>query len=389
MRLFRGRACLLASLLTLTLLERLLLVDVNALLNLAQQHLLAHTEQSAALLCIDRARDLAGDDSYRPHHIGYGLRLLDRVVVHALEQDSRLELDEVALMLVDILLNLARAVLAAIAVGVVTIGQQQHLDIQPMRQQLVDALHGRADARLVAIEQLRHMLGEAMQQVDVAIGQSRSTRGYHILKPSLMHRYHIGIALDNEALALLRNGTLGLVEAIHRARALVIDDGVGRVEVLGMVILFERASAEGDNLAGHIKDGEHHTPSVEVIAPAMLVILTQAQLEQQFAVVALLRGSVVERLATVRAITQAEVADGGIGEPTVTEVTEPDFLAITCVPQLLFHPSAGPLVDDEHRLALGLCCAFLVGQLAFFYLNVIFCGQIAQRVRIAHLLVLH
>ena len=50
---------------------------------------------------------------------------------------------------------------------------------------------------------------------------------------------------------------------------------------------------------------------------------------------------------------------------------------------------AGPLVDDEHRLAPALLLFLAVGQLAFVYFDMVFVRQPSQGLHIGHLLVLH
>ena len=57
--------------------------------------------------------------------------------------------------------------------------------------------------------------------------------------------------------------------------------------------------------------------------------------------------------------------------------------------KLVFKKLHRKLVDEQHRLPLGLCFPLLVGELFFVNLDIEFPGQVSQGLRIGELLVLH
>ncbi len=59
--------------------------------------------------------------------------------------------DEVCLILLDIVFQFLSRVFPAERVGIVAIGQEQHLDVHPLCQQHIGTTHGSMDTRLVAV----------------------------------------------------------------------------------------------------------------------------------------------------------------------------------------------------------------------------------------------
>ena len=88
-------------------------------------------------------------------------------------------------------------------------------------------------------------------------------------------------------------------------------------------------------------------------------------------------------------VTQTELGDDVVAETTAAEVSQTIGSALAISLELALEVFGGPLVDDEHRLTLALQFAFLVGHLAFLYLDVILGCKPAQSFGIGHLLIFH
>ena len=188
-----------------------------------QQCLFFDAEAATTLLGINRTGDGIGNHRYRLHHLSNSGRTLDGVVLGSVEQDMRLETDEILLVLFDILLNLSCVVLACETVGVILGRQQQHLDVQSLGQQHVHAPECGMHTSIVAVEHFGHILCEAVNEMNVPLGQGRSRRRNHILESCLVHRNHVGISLHDVAFVLLGNLTLGLEQAVHGTLPLAVD----------------------------------------------------------------------------------------------------------------------------------------------------------------------
>ena len=88
-------------------------------------------------------------------------------------------------------------------------------------------------------------------------------------------------------------------------------------------------------------------------------------------------------------VTQAEGADGSIVETALLEIGQTDVLTGLRLMQLPLEIGASPLVEHEHRLALGLRLFLLVGELLLMDFDVVFFSQVTQRLGVAELLMLH
>ena len=101
------------------------------------------------------------------------------------------------------------------AVGVVAIGQQQHLHVHIFCQQHVGASHGCVYACLIAVVEQHNVLGEAPQQFYLMFAQGGARVGHHILYAALVHGYHVGIALHHIHAVFFHYGTLGLIKSVE------------------------------------------------------------------------------------------------------------------------------------------------------------------------------
>ena len=91
----------------------------------------------------------------------------------------------------------------------------------------------------------------------------------------------------------------------------------------------------------------------------------------------------------MQVVAQTELGDDIVAETTAAEVSQTIGSALAISLELALEVFGDPLVDDEHRLTLTLLLAFLVGHLAFLYLDVILGCKPAQSFGIGHLFMLH
>ena len=127
------------------LLPCLLLLGVHAVAAVAyelvhgvDERRLVHAHPHGTLVQVGVAQDLVLHERDAPHDRVDGLGAFQRIAL-VLEQQVGLKLHEVGLVLLDIFLEVGSCVLACERVGVVAVGQQQHLEVHAFRQQHVGA----------------------------------------------------------------------------------------------------------------------------------------------------------------------------------------------------------------------------------------------------------
>ena len=118
-------------------------------------------------------------------------------------------------MSLDIVSELLCGMLAGKRIGIIAIGEEQHLDVHSLRQEHISTTHGGMDTRLVAIVKQRDVLGETPEQLDLIDGECRATVGHHIFQSTLVHRNHVGITFHHIDTVFLGNGLLGLIESVE------------------------------------------------------------------------------------------------------------------------------------------------------------------------------
>ena len=231
---------------------------------------LVDSHHGGALAHVHLAHDGVGDGGDAPDDVRDEPGALHRVVAAVGKQQVCLEADEVRLVLVDVLLELLGRVLAGEAVGVVAVGQQQHLDVHALAQQHVNAAQAGLDARHVAVVEHRDVLREAVNEAYLSLRERRARRGHDVLHTALVHRNDVRVSLDQETAALLDDGVLSQIKAVKLV-ALVVDLGLGRVDVLGdLGARVHHAAAESHNLARHRVYGKDDTAVVAVEQAAVL-----------------------------------------------------------------------------------------------------------------------
>ena len=138
----------------------------NILIHLGNKGLLLHVNTMGKVRDIGGAKNLIGNHGDTLHNTANSLRAFHRVC-DVLYCQSALEGDEVGLVLLDIALQFLRRVFACKRVGVVTIRQQQHLDIHTIFQEHIRTSHSRMDTSLITIIQQGDVIREAVQHMDL------------------------------------------------------------------------------------------------------------------------------------------------------------------------------------------------------------------------------
>ena len=198
------------------------------------------------------------DDSV--HHLG----AFQRVVARPVHEGFRLELDDIHSVLLQIILQFRVAVSLGKRVGVFAVGQQHGLHVQSGGQQHVDTPQRGLDAGIVAIVQHRDIVGLALNQLDLSVGEGGARRGHHILHTRLRHGNHIGITFHQIHIVALANGTAGEIEAVQHV-ALVVDGIFGRVVILGAFsLLAHHTATEPDGATESVENREDNSSFIKV-----------------------------------------------------------------------------------------------------------------------------
>jgi hypothetical protein len=116
------------------------------------------------------------------------------------------------------------------------------------------------DVRVLAEQ---HLGREALERVELAVGQRGAHRADRLGDPRLPQRDHIGVALDQHQPPRPRRGRTREVGAVDE-RALVEQLRLGRVEVLGLVARRQRPRAEAEHVPLDVGEREHDPPAEAV-----------------------------------------------------------------------------------------------------------------------------
>ena len=122
------------------------------------------------------------------------------------------------------------------------------------------AVEGKVD-RIGRLEETTHVLG-----------RDRGAQGRHGLPEARLRELdHVHVALADDRAAALADVVARFEEPVEFA-PLVVDGGLGGVQVLRLLVAFERARAEADHEALHVPDREHQTVAEGVVAAAVLFV---------------------------------------------------------------------------------------------------------------------
>ena len=162
-------------------------------------------------------------------------------------------------------------------VGILPVGQEGEAQAAAgaeHRQGHIDgAVRGLA-AGAVAIEAQDRLLAHAPEQLAL-IGRERGAQGrHHVGKAGCRHGDDVHIPLHRDHRSGVMGGLAGVVVVVER-RALVKERRLGRIQILGRDILFQRPPAEGDHLAGAVADREHHAIAKPVVGHGDVLAMDQ------------------------------------------------------------------------------------------------------------------
>ena len=139
-----------------------LLCLADGLCHFRHQNFLLDAELVAAFFGVDGARDVRRYYGNGLHYVAYRGGTFYRVVLQAFQQDCGLEADKVGLVRGYIVLKLCCAVFLGEAVGVVAVGKQQHLYVQALGKQHVDASQRRFYSGRVAVVEYGDVVRKAV-----------------------------------------------------------------------------------------------------------------------------------------------------------------------------------------------------------------------------------
>ena len=208
-----------------------------------------------------------------------------------------------------------------------------------------------------------------------------------------MHGHDVRVAFHEDGAVFPHDLVSRLVDAVQRP-GFVIQRALRAVDVLGdLLVRLECPSAESDDPAGHVADGENDPPSVEIVQGSVFPTFCQPADFQPLLLISRLLCGLDKRPrlppGRIRTVSDDEIADRGVTKSALTEVAEADALAFPRLHHLLGEPLLRPRRQVGQALPLGLLLLFLLRQLALLDLDAILVGQPPQRLRIGELLVLH
>ena len=357
--------------------------------HLGAQHGFIHLQLGSRRLQVDGPLNGVGNRGDGRHHGADHLRALHGVVARLVGEQLGLELQEILCVLVNGAVQRVAAHLLGVGVRVVAVGQKHHLHGHALGEQHVDAPQRSPNACRVPVENDRDVLGESADEVDLARGEGGATGRDHVGHPRLVHRHHVGVALHQEAPLLLDDGGLGKVHAVQDP-ALVVEGALGRVEILGdLLVRGQRAAPKSNDPARHIPNREHDPALEEIPQRSVLALLAQACLDQLLGGVSCFLRCCGQGVPRIGAVANQERVEDVVPESALHEITAADGLAGIGVAHLVHEPLGRPTHEVGEAFLGGSRRDFLGGALLLLHLDVVPTGQHAQRFRIARLFQFH
>ena len=223
----------------------------------------------------------------------------------------------------DKLTELAGAPRTGKRVGILTIGQEHHLDVHLLLEEHIDSTDRRLDTGGITIIKDSNIVGKTTDQPDLPSSQRRTRRGDHILDAGLVHADHVHITLDQETMVLPDNCLLRLEKAI-KLIALMIDLALGRVHVFRRLLrLLQDTPAESHHLATQRMHRKDHPATETVVSPlTILVGNNKACLLQVFPLVSRQLGSLGQGITLIERISQLELADRLLTQATLYKIAQ-------------------------------------------------------------------
>ena len=315
-------------------------------------------------------------------------RSLHRIVRRLAGQKFQLERHEILGFLFDVPFEHVGRDLFAVAVGIVTVRKQHHVDVQPLGQQQVHPAQRRPDARSIPIKQHRDVLGVAADQLDLIHRQGRAARGDDVLNARLVQGHDVGISFNQQDPVFFRDGRFGQVHTKQHI-ALVVEDALGAVEVLGnLFFLAQRPPAKCDGSAREVPNRKHDA-ALEKVPQLAVFVFGEAQREEPLGCVARFGRGRAHRIPAVWAIPDVEGFERLGAEAPAFEVAQTDGLSLLRIVQLLREPFLCPRIQGEQAFAFGARLLLLGRHFLLLDLDAVPFGELLDGLRKAQLVQFH
>ncbi len=216
-------------------------------------------------------------------------------------------------------------------VWILAVGEHCELEAlagHELRQRKIDSAISGAPPRSVAVEAQDRLVCHLPQEHQLVGGERGTERRHRGLEAHAHQRDDIHIAFDRDDLAgMVRRGLAGVVRGgtrigdVVECAAFVKERRLGRVEVFGLRVLFERAAPEGDRAPAQIGDREHDAVAEAVVWHRDVVARDQEpRLDHVLDRDALLAEVLLEREALGRRVAEPKLELRRRIEPAVGEI---------------------------------------------------------------------
>ncbi len=143
-----------------------------------------------------------------------------------------------------------------------------------------------------------------------------------------MHRDDVGIPFHQEAIVVLANGVLRLVQSVEHL-TLMVDLRFRGVDVFGLVwLLSEHARTKSNDLPRDVVHRKNDPAAKTVIGGSIVLFYHQPGLYQKFFVVPFLNGFIAEFLPAIERIAQLKFFQRTVVEAALAEVAQSDSPAL-------------------------------------------------------------
>src|SRR5579883_73751 len=202
-----------------------------------------------------------------------------------------------------------RAALLAVFIGVEAAIEREDAHLHAFGEQQVNRLLGGIGARRVGIEIDDDVGRELPDRLHVLCGQRRTAGCHDGGEARGGHTDRIHVAFDQDDAVLLAHALFRPVQIVEHV-ALLIYRRFRRVQVLGLIVGGQRASAEGDDAAAAVVDRKHQAVAEDLVGAAVVALAHQAGLfDQRGRELALLEEPQQRAAAAVR-VAQPELIGG-------------------------------------------------------------------------------
>lgn len=365
-------------------------IAVDCLGKLGGESLLGNIEQVGALGDILCALDEVGHQSYGIHRFLDEFGLADGVVLDTIEENTRLENNEVVLMGGQIVLQGTGAIFLGITVGILPIGEKDTAHVHSLRKEQVDGTECGLDTGRITIVKDGNIGGVAFNEAYLLGGERGAARGYGVFHTRLVHGDDVDITLNEITLIGLGYGRACLIEAVEDT-TLVVDIGIGGIDILGSLFLTAKdAATKAQDTARDTIDGEHHTATETVVGFLGLFLEDgETRFLEDAVAITVLAGMVGEVAPLVETIAQAKVFYHLVAEAAAVEITETNGTSHLVVVEQVGEIFLCKLGDMEEGVALVLAFLLFLSLLLLLNLDVVFLRQPTQCFGVGVVLMLH